>query len=135
MVTSSVSALVPAPAATASAVSPWLLALMAIVLATSSSLATASCRPLTSAAPNVPDPQTASYEQMLMARIAIEKYVEKAEDYASCARNGSDRRAERTLRRAGRLAKRYNDASKIYLAKRADSPEYARIQAFLSSKR
>ena len=102
-------------------------------LAALSTAATASCMPVSSKTPKIPDPQTATYEQMLIARLAVNKYVRQAERYANCSKNHSDKRAERALKRATRLAKRYNKVSKVYIASREQSEEYQRIQALVSN--
>lgn len=81
-----------------------------LVVALSVNAAYGSCLYPKGGVPVVPDPQTATERQMMEARLKVEQYVARAEGFATCARRSSDKRAERTLKKAARLAKKFNKA-------------------------
>lgn len=86
----------------------WLVALLAAVPVC------ADCQYPQGPPPEVPDPNVATERQMMEARLKVEKYVAQAEGFARCASHSSDKRAVRTLKKAARIAEKYNRAHQLY---------------------
>lgn len=91
----------------------WVLVVL-ITLSVFAGNGYASCQHPRGNVPEIPNPETATERQMMEARLKVEQYVAQAESFARCSQRSSDKRAERTLKRAARLAKKYNQAHHIY---------------------
>jgi hypothetical protein len=70
-------------------------------------------------APEVPDPNKATDREMMEARLNVERYVSQAEKFAICSKRSSDKRAERTLKKAARVAEKYNRAHRLYTIRKS----------------
>ena len=93
----------------------------AIFLGLMVNYASASCIPPTGGVPKVPDPYSANERQMMEAQLKVEEYVRKAKGFAACASRSSDNRAERTLKKATRLASKFDSANMKYKARFANN--------------
>lgn len=98
----------------------------AVFLGLTVNFVSASCMHPKGGVPEVPDPYTATERQMMEAQLKVEEYVRKAKGFATCARRSSDNRAERTLKKATRLANKFDRANMKYKTRLANNTSILR---------